>query len=183
MKIILKNVVLRWENIFEPKRYQDKPENKPRYQATIRTPLDGPQAKQVLDAALAACEEAYPGKGEQMLGTFTSKGDLPYLTVPRTNKDGDVYEDTEGCLTLAMANGIRPRVRDRDGVTDLLQADGRPYAGCEVHVITDVYVDKRYNRVNATLMGVQFVADGEAFGGSRVAGEDDFVAVPADELI
>ncbi|MDC5277565.1 DUF2815 family protein, partial [Acinetobacter baumannii] len=64
----------------------------------------------------------------------------------------------------------------RNGKTPLVQADGRPYAGCYVNAAIELWCqDNNYGkRINASLRGVQFLKDGEAFAGGGVASEDDF---------
>lgn len=70
----------------------------------------------------------------------------------------------------------RPSVIDRDH-SPLTEADGRPYAGCYVTALVEFYGhrhEKSGNRVNASLAGVRFERDGDAFGGGAVATADDF---------
>ncbi len=69
----------------------------------------------------------------------------------------------------------RPTVIDRDR-TALIQADGRPYAGCYVNAVVDIWAqDNNFGkRINASLSGVQFLRDGDAFAGGGVAAPDDF---------
>jgi len=78
-------------------------------------------------------------------------------------------------------------VVDRDR-TPLVAADGKPYAGCYVTAIVELWPqDNQYGRrINATLSGVQFERDGDAFGGSAPASADDFDDLSsgaADDLI
>ena len=88
---------------------------------------------------------------------------------------GDLDGFGEDVVFFNARNPRRPTIVDRDR-TPLTEADGKPYAGCYVAVLLDVWAqDNKFGkRVNATLTGVQFVADGEAFGGGTVATADDF---------
>ena len=65
-------------------------------------------------------------------------------------------------------------------MTDLETTDGRPYSGCQVNFIIDVWAqaNKWGNRINATLLGVQFVGDGPRLAGGSVATAEDFQAIP-----
>jgi hypothetical protein len=56
---------------------------------------------------------------------------------------------------------------------------GKPYAGCYVNASVEVWVqDNQWGkRVNCTLRGVQFLRDGDAFGGGAPASADEFDTV------
>jgi hypothetical protein len=71
---------------------------------------------------------------------------------------------------------VRPTVHDRNK-NPLTEADGKPYAGCYVNAVVDVWAQdhaKHGKRINASLGGVQFVRDGDAFSGGSVADAEDF---------
>ena len=100
--------------------------------------------------------------------------------------DGDTkgdYEGYAGNYFISARNKTRPTIFDRDGKTPLVQADGKPYAGCYVNAAIELWCqDNNYGkRINASLRGVQFLKDGEAFAGGGVASEDDFEDLSADE--
>ena len=86
-----------------------------------------------------------------------------------------MYDGFEGMHTFNATNKVRPLVIDSNK-TPLTAADGKPYAGCYVDVIVEFWAqDNSYGkRVNATLSGVQFRADGDAFSGGRPASTDEF---------
>jgi len=58
----------------------------------------------------------------------------------------------------------------------VVEADGVIYSGCYVNAIIDLWAqDNQFGkRINATLLGVQFAYDGDAFasGGSGVSVDD-----------
>ena len=92
--------------------------------------------------------------------------------------DGDLkaaYAGFAGNLFLAASSAARPVVVDKDR-TPLTAGDGKPYGGCYTNVTVDLWAqDNKFGkRVNATLSGVQFVKDGESFGGGRRGSVDDF---------
>lgn len=94
-------------------------------------------------------------------------------------KDGDSkaeYAGYEGMFFVNASNAVRPTVIDRDK-SPLTMADGKPYGGCYVNAIIDVWPqDNKFGkRINAKLLGVQFVKDGDAFAaGATVASSDQF---------
>lgn len=94
-------------------------------------------------------------------------------------KDGDESDKPEnkGCYTIKTSTKKRPLVIDRDK-TPLTEADNKFYAGCYVNAIFSLWAqDNGYGkRINASLDGVQFNGDGEAFGegGIGIDGFDVF---------
>lgn len=92
--------------------------------------------------------------------------------------DGDAkaeYEGFEGNMALSATNRQHPTVVDKDR-SPLTEADGVVYAGCYVNAVVEIWAqDNQWGkRINASLKGVQFYADGNAFAGGGVASVDDF---------
>ena len=92
-------------------------------------------------------------------------------------KDGDdiEYDGYAGMWAVKASNNKRPLVIDRDK-TPLTEEDERLYAGCYVNAIIEPWAQNNQfgKRINANLLGVQFVKDGEPFGDAVTASEDDF---------
>lgn len=89
-----------------------------------------------------------------------------------------------GMFFVKANNKSRFTVLDGDK-RPLVAADGRPYSGCYVNAIIDIYVqDNSYGRrINATLTGIQFYGHGDSFeGGAKAADPSEFgiVATSAD---
>lgn len=92
-------------------------------------------------------------------------------------RDGD-HSDVDGyagCMSLKAANNKRPTVINRDK-TPITEEDDIIYAGAYCNFIIDFWVQNNGfgKRVNANLLGVQFVKDGEAFGKDTAASVDEF---------
>ena len=92
--------------------------------------------------------------------------------------DGDLkaqYAGFPGNKYLSASSVTRPVVVDLNRAP-LVAADGRPYGGSYVNLTVDIWAqDNKFGkRINATLSGVQFVKDGESFGGGRKGSADDF---------
>lgn len=84
-----------------------------------------------------------------------------------------------GLFYLGASNERRPTVVDGDR-TPLTNADGRPYSGCYVNAIVEIWaMDNQFGkRINATLTGVQFLRHGDAFSaGPRAAAPEEFGVV------
>lgn len=94
-------------------------------------------------------------------------------------QDGDAEDDPAdgyaGHWFLRARNKSRPKIMDVDGVTPLVEDDGRPYGGCIVNMWVRIWAqDNDYGtRVNATLEAIQFIKDGEAFGAAPIS-DDEF---------
>lgn len=93
-------------------------------------------------------------------------------------KDGDEieYEGYEGMWAVKASNSKRPTVINRDK-TPLVEDDDVIYAGCYVNGVIDLWFQNNQygKRINANLLGLQFVKDGEPFAdGAKVASADEF---------
>lgn len=86
-------------------------------------------------------------------------------------KTGEVYDGYAGMMILKAANDKRVAVVNRD-LTPLVAEDGVTYAGCYCNFFVRIYgvtgADKGGNGLFASLETVQFVKDGEPFGGAPV---------------
>lgn len=169
MKLKLTNVRLAFPQLFEAKAVNG--EGEPAFSATFLIDPADPQVKTINAAIEAVAAEKWGAKSAAML-----------LSIRKADKtclhDGDLkaaYDGFPGNLFISARNKVRPPVVDRDKAP-LVAADGKPYAGCFVHVVLELWAqDNNYGkRVNATLMGVQFFRDGDSFTGGGVASADDF---------
>lgn len=86
-------------------------------------------------------------------------------------KTNEVYDGYAGMMILKAANDKRVAVVNRD-LTPLVAEDGVTYAGCYCNFFIRIYgvtgADKGGNGLFASLETVQFVKDGEPFGGAPV---------------
>ena len=101
--------------------------------------------------------------------------------------DGDLkanYAGFEGMLYVSSRATVRPLVIDRDK-SPLTEQDGKPYAGCYVNASVNLWAqDNAFGkRVNASLRGVQFSKDGEAFSGGGAADAEEFDDLGTDDDI
>ncbi len=174
-RLMLRNVRLAFPSLFEPSSYG---EGEPAYSATL---IMDPQQAEVVEKALAAvAREKWGAKGDAQLKALRATGKVCL-------RDGDEkpdYDGFAGMMFVAARSKTRPTVVDgqRQPITE---RDGRIYAGCYVNASVEVWAqDNAYGkRVNATLRGIQFVRDGEAFGGGRPAAADEFDELEESELV
>lgn len=170
MKVKLENVRLAFPQIFEPRAFGEDGSD-PAYSAAFIFPKTHPAFKLIQGAIESAAKEKWEGKANEILKQLRA-ADKTCL------HDGDGkpdYDGFPGNFFVASRNKARPLVIGRDKAP-LTQVDGKPYAGCYVNSTVDIWAqaNKFGKRVNATLSGVQFFKDGDAFTGAPPATPDDF---------
>jgi hypothetical protein len=173
MKVKLSNVRLAFPALFEAKSVGG--EGDPRFSAAFVIAPNSANAKALADAIIQVAKEKWADKAAGILKELKSKGRVCYKESPLTSSDGDVYDGFEDMHALNTSSKTRPLILDRDK-TPLTASDGKIYAGCFVNVSLDLWPqDNQYGkRVNASLKGVQFLQDGDAFGGGAPASPDEF---------
>lgn len=169
MEIRLQNVRLSFPQLFKAETVNG--EGKPAFSASFLINPNDPQIKMIEEAIETTAREKWGAKAEAILKQLRAQ-DKTAL------HDGDLksnYAGFEGMLYISARNAARPLVIDRNK-SPLTEQDGKPYAGCYVNAKVDLWAqDNNFGkRINATLSGVQFLRDGEAFAGGRAASEDDF---------
>lgn len=177
MKVILKNARLAFPQLFTAKAVDDKGD--PRFSASFIIEKTHPQVAELVAAMQKVANDKWGAKGADTYKQLKA-GDKLALHNGDTKSN---YAGFEGNLFVSAANKVRPAVRAADGRTTLTAADGKPYGGCYVNAVIEVWAqDNGFGkRINASLMGVQFVRDGEPFSGGGVASDDDFEAVEGAE--
>jgi len=176
MKIKLENVRLAFPDLFDPTTFNG--EGDPAFSATF---LMSPAHPDV-EVIKAAIEQV--GKDK-----WGEKWAVIKKTMEATDKtalhDGNVkssYAGFEGNLYISSRNKTRPLVIDKDK-TPLVKPNGRPYGGCFVNASLELWAqDNNFGkRINATLRGVQFLRDGDAFSGGGAASDDEFDSVDDED--
>ena len=176
MKLKLTDVRLSFPDLHEPRAF--KPGDKPKYKATFLVPkADKKQIAAIEDAIKAVAKEKWPKTWEKVLAGIRGNANKFCFQDGGTKS----YDGYEGMMSFSAANAARPTLIDRDK-TPLTKDDGKPYAGCYVTAVVDVFAyDNSGNGISASLGGVQFVRDGESFAGGRPASTDDFDDLSTDE--
>lgn len=101
-------------------------------------------------------------------------------------KDGDNIEYTgyAGNMSVKASSTKRPIVLDRDK-SPLTEDDNKIYAGCRVNAVIELWPQNNNygKRINATLLGVQFMKDDEPFADGAKVSVDDFEAFGEEETV
>lgn len=176
-RLTVKNVRIAYaQGIFEARAA--KPGDKPKFGAAFLFPKDDPCVKELSAAVIKAANGKWGAKAAEMLAMLKAGDKLPIHS-------GDAKATSAGYagnLYLNAGNAIRPLVLDANR-SALTASDGRPYSGCYVNAIVEIWAQDNQHgkRINASLLGVQFVRDGERLAGGSIATADDFEAIPGVE--
>jgi hypothetical protein len=186
MKVLVKNVRCAFiSSLFEAESYEGSaPKHSGKF---IIDPSDKANIQALDDAIAAVCKDKWGGKADNVRKQFAMTGkkpDVPFVRDAYRNRDGEAYDGFEDRYYLTASSKSRPLIIDRDR-TPLVPSDGKPYAGCYVNAQVEIWAqDNSYGRaVRATLMGVQFVKDGDAFAGGASARVDDFEDLAMDDAL
>lgn len=184
MKVQVKDVRGAFLSLFEAKAVGD---GEPTFSGAFPIEPGSANAKLLSQALVTVANEKWKDKGPAILKELQAKGRVGYKEAP-LSKDGEVYDGFEGMYSLNASSSARPLVIDQLK-NPLTAQDGKPYSGCYLNVSVEVWAqDNKYGkRVNCQLKGVQFVRDGDSFGGGTPASPDDFDAITegatADDLV
>jgi len=176
VKIKLTNARLAFPALFTAKTVNG--EGDPAFSASFILAPDNPAVALLKDAMDKVGAEKWGAKWPTVKKELVSKDRLAL-------HDGDSKADYDGFAGnqfVAARSKMRPTVVDRDR-TPLAESDGRPFAGCYVDAIIELWAqDNNYGRrINASLSGVQFRRDGDRFGGGGVARADEFDVIEEQE--
>lgn len=172
MIVVLSNVRLAFPDLFTAKAFSA--ETKPSFGATFLIANTSKQIKELEAVMSKVAEDKWGAKGASNLKALLVGNKVCF-------NDGAKKEEYDGYADhhyLTSRTPVRPLVIDADKKI-LVEADGKPYGGCYVNARVEIYAqDNDYGkRINASLLGVQFVRNGDSFGGAKTASVDDFADV------
>lgn len=163
MKVVLQNVRLSFPDLFTARKF--KGEGKARFSASFLVEKGSENDQKIQEAIVAAAEEKWADKAQARLKTLAGQnGKYCYL-------DGET-KDYDGYTGMMVLSAHRNEDQGKPKVVDRLKQDlppdaGKPYAGCYVNAVVDIWAQAGdYPGIRATLNVVQFYADGEPFAGS-----------------
>lgn len=180
-KVLLKNVRLSFPDLFQPGNPPAGSVGTPKFGGQFIFSPSSDAYKVAAAEVLKVATEKFGKNAQAILSELSS--DKKCLRKGDANRDkaGEVRNGYEGNFYITARNKTRPLVIDRDK-SPLTEADGKPYGGCYVNVTIDIYAHDKPGlgkRIDATLLAVQFVSDGDSFGGSK-GSVDDFEALEAE---
>ena len=170
MKITLTNVRLSFPALFKGRAFEEGDD--PKYEATALMGKESNQTKKLGKIIKDMIEGSFDAKDRKK--------------VQSCFKDGSVKEDTDGysdeIMFIKASSKKRPTVVDRD-LAPVTEEDGVIFGGCYVNMAIRLWVqdNKWGKRINAELLGMQFVKEGESFGESPFKAEEAFSAMDDSE--
>ena len=175
--IKLTKVRASYPNIFNAREFEGN--GKPKFSLVGLFSKTHPANKQIAAAVLEAAKAKWGAKGEATLKALQANGRV-FATRDGDNKETEGYA---GNNYISASNTKRPRVMDADGVTPLVDGDGRPYGGCNVNMWIEVYAHGTgsIKGIYTNLVAVQFHSDGELLSNGSDAVKIDFTAVEDEE--
>lgn len=175
MKVALKNVRLAFPKLFKAEAVNG---GEPTFSAAFLFAPDHPSVAAIKEAIEQVGQAKWGAKWPQIKKGLEAQ-DKVALHDGNTKSDMAGYE---GNLFINASNKTKPLVLDRDK-TPLDSADGKPYGGCYVNASIEIWAqDNNFGkRINASLRGVQFFKDGDAFAGGGAASVDEFDDLATDD--
>lgn len=182
MKLLLKDVRLAFPALFTPTAVGD---GAPRYGAKFIVAPKSPTVEDIDAAVKTVAEQKWPKNYASILEDLNAKGKSSWLKAAYKDKNGEPYSGFENTFSIGANRKVaegRPLVIDRQK-NPLTETDGKPYAGCYVNATVDLWAqDNQFGRrINATLLAVQFLRDGDAFSGAAPANVDEFDDLGVEE--
>lgn len=176
-KFTLRDVRMSFPNLFEAKA-PPQAGGKAKFSAAFLFPRTHPQIAELQKLVLDVATAKWGLKAEEVLKALKAADKICV-------HDGDAKSDTDGYagnLFINASNDIRPAALagGPDGRQPTTASEGKLYAGCYVNGIIQVWAqDNQFGkRINASLLGVQFLRDGPRLAGGGVAAADDFEPIP-----
>jgi ssDNA-binding protein len=173
---MLKGVRISFPDIFQAVQYEGAgPFN---YRATFLIVPGSVNDKLVQDAITKAANMKWEKKAEEVLKTVRGQSQkFAYISGEQKAYDG--YAGMMALTTSRPQESGAPLVLDKNPDVKLTAEDGRIYGGCYVNAKVQVWCqDNKFGKgVRCTLIAVQFMADGESFGGAPPATAEGFETV------
>lgn len=173
---MLKGVRLSFPDLFTAVQYEGRgPFN---YRATVLIEPGSANDKIVQAAIVKAAHAKWDKKAPEILKTIVGQSQK-YCYI---NGDQKAYDGYAGMMALTSGRPQEsgpPLVLDKNPEVKLTAEDGRIYGGCYVNFKGQIWAqDNKFGKaMRCSLIAVQFMADGESFGGAPQANADGFETV------
>lgn len=190
--MMLKNVRIAFPALAEPQAIGD---GEPAYGAQIVIDPKSAYPDELDALMLQVAKEKWKDDGAAVLAMLKEDGKVGFQRKEYKNKKtGKPYAGFEDKFSLTTRSNLKkqPTVFTKYGepVTGKTEIEKLIYSGCYVNAKVDCWAqDNSFGRrINFSLLGVMFAADGESFGGGAApASADDFSAMAqkpdADEVM
>ena len=172
--VILKNVRLSFPDLFKP----GKPMNEgdaAKYGCQSIIDIGSEAETAAKNAMMAEAQSVFGANWQAIMKAMEKTKKCLRNGNDNLTKDGTIRDGYEGKMYLVARNKAKPALvgprKNADGTfIHLTEEDGKPYGGCYANVRVDIKAmkakEKIPNQIYASLLAVQFVRDGDAFGAS-----------------
>lgn len=168
-KVVIKNVRISFPVLFNAEQFNG--DGKPRYSASFLVEPGSDSDKLIRAAIKEVASNKWGAKAEAFLKSYEPQPGK-YCYQDGNLKEYDGYQDHFCLAAHRNEDAGPPRVVDQ-AKNDLSEKSGKPYAGCYVNAVVDIWAQTgQYPGIRATLVAVQFAADGDAFAGSPATADD-----------
>lgn len=166
----LVNVRLSFPSVFKKAVFNDE---ETKYEATFLLPKSDTKTKKLIDKVIAELLQ------QSKVKVSSDKLAIRCGDEIFEEKEYDGYEDH---WVIKASSSRRPTVINRDK-SPITEEDEIIYGGCYVNAVINFWVqnNKFGKRVNANMLGIQFVKDGEAFGSGDFDATDEFDEIVSDD--
>ena len=189
MRVFLKNVRATFTNsLVFPQPFEGQPNSKPSHNCQFLIEPDSPNNKLLQEVMSAVAKDKWAAKGAATLKSLENS--------KRCLKDVG-FKDYNGYEGMASVSASRD---PKDGAPKLytrrppkvngefvpdITTDGVIYSGCYVNATLDIWAqDNKFGKaIRATLINVQFIADGENLGGTAVATSEGIMEFEDDDIV
>jgi hypothetical protein len=177
------------DELFEPGQYEGKGDF--RHTATFIVEPGSANDKAIQAAIQTEAVNAWQKKADTMLEDL--RGDKKAFSYQKNKKDktGEVYEGFEDRYALAAVRKAKDgkplflhNLKDPETgkAQRLTGKEGIIYAGCYVNAKVEMWAQVgTYRGMRCGLLGVQYDAPGDSFGGASRVSDDGFDAIEAEE--
>ena len=187
--VILKNVRLSYPDLWKAGKPMNEGDT-PKFGGQFIFAEDSEAASVAKSALTAAAQETFGANWQAIVGAMEKSKKCLRRGNDNLTKDGAIRDGYKDMLYVVARNKVQPLIigprRDASGnFPTLTEAGGKPYGGCYVNVKVDIKAmkakEKIPNQIYASLLTVQFVGDGEAFGAApgTADGFDDVAGAAA----
>lgn len=177
------------DELFEPGQYEGKGDF--RHTATFIVAPDSENDKAIQKAISAEAFALWGKKADVMLEDLRgNKNKFSYMK-NKKDKTGEVYEGFENMYALSSVRKQKDGApvflhKFKDPETGKAQKltgkEGVIYAGCYVNAKVEMWAQGgTYSGMRCGLLGVQFDAPGDSFGGASRATDDGFDSIEAED--
>lgn len=180
-KIQLKDVRIAFcQSLFSPEQYQGA--GPFRYSSVFLIEPGSANDKAIRAAVKAEADKTWtkPGQGDIKVRGFEGNSNK-FCYVSGDTKEYDGFQGKMALSAHRKDTDGAPTIVDRDK-SPLTARSGKPYGGCYVNAVVEIWAQNNENAgIRCTLGGVQFLRDGDAFGGAAKVSDDEFDDLGVDQ--